>query len=324
MIANSYSVALLLPYFGKFPNYFQLWLDSAKYNTFIDFLIFTDSEMSMYSIPSNVYVVEMTFQDVKNRISKVLPYSFKLENPYKLCDYRPLYGLIFDDYLQKYDFWGHCDPDIIWGDLSKYVTYRILANYDRIYASGHLTIYRNNSMINNCALGNPFFSFLKSKHVYTSNYSAHFDEGNLLRQLQAQVGMNIYEKIDCADVLYGRKPFVILLKGKKQNIDYFEYNKGHIYGYNCYEKIEFSYVHLQKREMSVCCTDSVHYYIYPNTFTSIEGGKNIAKTCLMDAEKYAKVQRKLLFLRRLKNIKQGAVKFRFLGFISKKYYRHEC
>ena len=29
-------------YFGKFPEYFDLWLKSAEYNRNVDFLIFTD------------------------------------------------------------------------------------------------------------------------------------------------------------------------------------------------------------------------------------------------------------------------------------------
>lgn len=153
----------------------------------------------------------------------------------------------------KYKFWGHCDPDIIWGDLSKYITPHVLAGYDRIYTSGHLTIYRNNVTINDSALVTPKHSLLNSKHVYTSNYSAYFDEGSLLRELQAQVGMRIYESIDCADVLYDKKPFVIKLEEKKKGICFFEYNNGCIYGYNSNEKTEFSYVHLQKRKMKVFC-----------------------------------------------------------------------
>lgn len=38
-VNNEFSIALLLPYFGSLPNYFQLWLDSAKYNGKFDFLL---------------------------------------------------------------------------------------------------------------------------------------------------------------------------------------------------------------------------------------------------------------------------------------------
>lgn len=182
--------------------------------------------MNDFSIPKNVHIIRMTFLEVKKRVAKVLPYSFKLDEPYKLCDYRPLFGLVFQDVIMKYKFWGHCDPDIIWGDLSKYITPHVLAGYDRIYTSGHLTIYRNNVTINDSALVTPKHSLLNSKHVYTSNYSAYFDEGSLLRELQAQVGMRIYESIDCADVLYDKKPFVIKLEEKKKGICFLNITTG--------------------------------------------------------------------------------------------------
>lgn len=319
-VNNEFSIALLLPYFGSLPNYFQLWLDSAKYNEKFDFFIITDSVMDDFSIPKNVHIIRMTFLEVKKRVAKVLPYSFKLAEPYKLCDYRPLFGLVFQDVIMKYKFWGHCDPDIIWGDLSKYITPHVLASYDRIYTSGHLTIYRNNATINDSALVTPKHSLLNSKHVYTSNYSAYFDEGSLLRELQAQAGMRIYESIDCADVLYDKKPFVIKLGEKKKGICFFEYNNGCIYGYNSNEKTEFSYVHLQKRKMKVFCKNLMHYYIFPNVFVGKGEKEEVQKTCLMDAEQYAKNQRKLLFWRRVKNIRKGALKFRLLNFISKMYY----
>ena len=35
---------LIIPYFGKFNNYFELWLKSCEYNTDFDWLIFTDDK----------------------------------------------------------------------------------------------------------------------------------------------------------------------------------------------------------------------------------------------------------------------------------------
>lgn len=40
---NKFKVAIILPYFGKLPNYFQLWIKSAEMNKDFDFLIFTDN-----------------------------------------------------------------------------------------------------------------------------------------------------------------------------------------------------------------------------------------------------------------------------------------
>ena len=65
-----------------------------------------------------------------------------LTNAYKIVDYKPLYGCIFHEYLKDYSHWGYCDSDVIFGDLSKYLTDERLNTYDRIYQHGHLCIYK--------------------------------------------------------------------------------------------------------------------------------------------------------------------------------------
>ena len=35
-------IAIIIPYFGKFKNYFRFWLESACANQDVDFLVFTD------------------------------------------------------------------------------------------------------------------------------------------------------------------------------------------------------------------------------------------------------------------------------------------
>ena len=78
-------------------------------------------------------------------------YSFEisLNSPYKLCDFRPAYGDIFQEELQDYDFWGYCDTDLIFGDICKYLTTNILKEYDKIFEYGHLTIFKNNNRMRN-------------------------------------------------------------------------------------------------------------------------------------------------------------------------------
>lgn len=62
---NKYSVALILPYVGKFPNYFSLWLKPEGTNSAFTFMIFTDNDISNYNVPDNVKVYHMTFYEVK-------------------------------------------------------------------------------------------------------------------------------------------------------------------------------------------------------------------------------------------------------------------
>lgn len=69
-------------------------------------------------MPYNVEVIYKTLEELKDLFEKKL--SIRIENlqPYKLCDFRPSYGLVFEEYLESYDYWGFCDIDLIWGNLS--------------------------------------------------------------------------------------------------------------------------------------------------------------------------------------------------------------
>lgn len=44
---------IIIPYYGKFPDFFQLFLNSCKWNKGFNWLIFTDNE-DKYIYPDNV------------------------------------------------------------------------------------------------------------------------------------------------------------------------------------------------------------------------------------------------------------------------------
>lgn len=115
-------IALIMPHFGHFNNYFKFWLRSCCNNPKIDFLIFTDDSNAIAYINAyggaNIKVFEMSLADLKQLFESKLHQTICLETPYKLCDFRALYGILFADYLKAYDFWGHCDNDLIFGNLS--------------------------------------------------------------------------------------------------------------------------------------------------------------------------------------------------------------
>lgn len=86
---------------------------------------------------------------IKERIGK----KSILDDRYKISDYKPAYGILFEDYLKDFDFWGHCDVDIIWGDIRKYTTEEILDKHDMFSTrkgrmSGHFSLFRNTRSIN--------------------------------------------------------------------------------------------------------------------------------------------------------------------------------
>jgi hypothetical protein len=76
---------------------------------------------------------------------------------HKLCDFKPFFGLAFKDLLSEYDFWGFCDVDMIFGDLSKLLTSNFFHQTDVFSAHdkqivGHFTLIRNNERLNHLGL----------------------------------------------------------------------------------------------------------------------------------------------------------------------------
>lgn len=140
------SIVIIVPYFGKFPEWFDLFIESCKYNPTIDWIIFTDNEEPQNKC-KNVSYVHMSFPDFCSLISKKLNISFLPSCPYKICDLRLSFGVIFDIYIHDYDYFGWCDIDVIWGDIRKFVTEDVL-NHDLIifckqHITGHLSLLKN-------------------------------------------------------------------------------------------------------------------------------------------------------------------------------------
>lgn len=132
---------LILPYFGKFKNYFEMFLKSCSANDKIDWLIISDQEC-----PQNYKNIKwkiMEFFEFKRLIQNKFDFDICLETPYKLCDYKPSYGYVLEEYIREYEYWGHCDCDLIFGNLNELLVPLLNAEYDKLFTAGHLTLYRN-------------------------------------------------------------------------------------------------------------------------------------------------------------------------------------
>lgn len=167
-------IAFVVPYFGKLPKGFQFWLHSCSMNPTIDWLFFTDDKTE-YLYPENVKVTYCKFKDIQDRVHALYGTDAVLLRPYKLCDYKPAYGEIFSKELQGYDFWGHCDIDLAWGNIRKFMTDDLLNQYDKIGNQGHCTLYRNtpevNSRVRAC-----FEGLVSYKDAFYQDKGFAFDE----------------------------------------------------------------------------------------------------------------------------------------------------
>lgn len=110
-----------------------------------------------------------------------LGFAVKIKNGYKLCDFKPTYGILFSEILKKYDFWGHGDIDVIFGKIRNFITDEILYNNDLISArhdslTGQFLLFRNSHKMNT------LFTLSKDyKKVLSSEQHYCFDETNFQR-----------------------------------------------------------------------------------------------------------------------------------------------
>lgn len=246
---NMIKVCIIGVYFGELPKHFSLWLKSAAYNNSVDFLIFTDQKKK--NLPDNVRFVKMSLQTIKQLAENKLGFSVALKHPYKCCDFKPAYGMLFEEYISKYDYWGHCDFDLIWGDLRFFFNKYNLKNYDKFLSLGHLSLYRNTSennrrfMCKGSNVGNYDKIFQDE-----SNYA--FDEISGVYQIYKKNEFAMFDQRIYADISIIYKRFRLAKKDKNYKKQAFCWEKGHIYRYylnkNIQNRDEFMYIHFKKRK----------------------------------------------------------------------------
>lgn len=170
------NICIIIPYYGGWPSYFKLFLKSCSFNTgVVDYLFFTDiTPPNEY--PSNVHFQKLSLNDFNHLASRKLDLAINVTSPYKLCDFRPAYGLIFSEFLQEYNYWGHGDEDVILGDVSGILGSVIESDFDVIslreeWTSGSFCLYKNNHKVNVL-----FQSSISYPAVFLTNEHQAFDE----------------------------------------------------------------------------------------------------------------------------------------------------
>ncbi len=170
-------ILLLICYYGKFPWYFPYFLHSCMYNLSVDFIIITDNHYK-HELPANVSIINMPWGKIKRMIGRRLGLNVQIESPYKLCDFKPAYGFIFPELIKGYDFWGHGDIDVIFGNIRKFITNETLNNHDLVNVrhdvlAGYFTLFKNHPKMNEL-----FRCSKDYKKVFTSPDYYNFDEVN--------------------------------------------------------------------------------------------------------------------------------------------------
>jgi len=267
-----YRLLTISCYFGKLPEHFPEFLRSVEMNSTIDFLLVTDCKID--NLPGNVQVYNCSFEEIKERFQSKFDFPIVLDRPYKLCDFKPAFGLAFQEYLIGYDFWGHCDMDMIFGDIRKFLPGEVLEKHDKIYKFGHLTYYRNTAE-NNARF--KMDNWITYRQAFSTKESVAFDEIAGMQNIYDTHGFSTYFSRDYADITYGKVRFTLsyfhvpeeLVATNNYDKQVFYWEDGHVYrAYLKDGKIlreEFNYINFSKRRMvrnnlpENCCSFFITY-----------------------------------------------------------------
>jgi hypothetical protein len=174
-----YKIVVLICYYGRFPWYFRYFLQSCQFNPTIDFIIFTDTSYE-YELPGNVSFVKKSLDEIKILATQKIGTHINIDNPYKLCEYKPAFGLLFSEYIKGYDFWAQSDIDVIYGDIRGFMTDQLLSTCDFVscrteWTTGCFTLFRNNELMNNI-----FKRGKDCEKIFADSKYWGFDEFNFL------------------------------------------------------------------------------------------------------------------------------------------------
>lgn len=176
---------------GQPPFWMPAFLLSCRANPKIQWYIFSDM-CEPTECPDNVKFIHMDIQDFNHRVSETLDLSIEIQPTYayKIADFKSAYGVIFQKEVRDFDFWGHCDLDIVWGDIRRFIDNDILAEHDIITSriqriSGHFCLFRNIPEINLT------FSWIQnfSTRILDDRYIS-IDEDHLTDYLQVHLSPN--------------------------------------------------------------------------------------------------------------------------------------
>ncbi|MBA4318728.1 MAG: hypothetical protein C0412_10030 [Flavobacterium sp.] len=177
------SIAVITCWYGSYPWYFSYFIHSCSFNSSVDFYIITDNLDAIPDKPDNVKIIFKTLEEIKTSASDKLGFKVCIDNPFKLCDFKPAYGFLFSEIIKGYNFWAQSDLDVIFGDIRGFLSEEVLASYDFIsmrhdYTTGCFALYRNNEKMNTYFMKSIHYKlvFSNAKHYCFDECSFAWDE----------------------------------------------------------------------------------------------------------------------------------------------------
>lgn len=201
-------ILVLIPYFGRWPDWFPLFLESCRTNPSIHWRFYTDCPLPA-DPPPNVHFEVMEFRAYCERVKGRLGIDFVPAGAYKVCDLRPAFGVIHAEDIAGYDYYGYGDIDVIYGDLRRFYDDRVLSHLcissHRDRCSGHFTLLRNQPLVHSAFRRIPDWRELMEDPEYRALDESKFAKVFLRHRKHPQWLQRLYRFVD---PLQGRSHFV--------------------------------------------------------------------------------------------------------------------
>lgn len=139
---------LIVVWFGPWPRWMNIHLETCRHNPEVDWLIVTD-QAEPDSRPPNVSYLKTTLADFMRRVGDTIGLDLTGHTEaYKVCDLRPTFGQVFEREIAPYHSFGYADIDVFFGRIRQFYTDEVLRSFDVISThperiSGHLAVFRN-------------------------------------------------------------------------------------------------------------------------------------------------------------------------------------
>lgn len=171
-------IIIITCWYGSYPWYFPYFICSCSYNPSIDFFIISDNKEAIPNKPRNVKLIFKTLEEISVAASEKLGFTVNIDHTYKLCDFKPAYGFLFPQLINGYDFWGHGDIDVIYGNIRDFITDELLQGFDIIsprhdWIPGCFLLFKNTEKMNTL-----FMQSRDYRKVFTNKQHFCFDETN--------------------------------------------------------------------------------------------------------------------------------------------------
>lgn len=139
---------IICPYFGAFPEWMDLFLaDFVRTMRPQGYTLLLDTDMESF----------------KDRVKEKLGIDYPgVRGSGKVWDYRGSLGVLYSEEIKNYDFYGHCDFDVVWGAMNRWASDEVLSELDvysshNEYVCGCFSLYRNHPFVNDLFMNYPLW-----------------------------------------------------------------------------------------------------------------------------------------------------------------------